>query len=89
MPEICARLRALVNAVTPVPPETEEPAIDTVTGASKPSESGAMLTKPELTVAESGIIKVMLSGLEPSRDKVAVLETESPKVIHDCQPRFP
>ena len=48
-----------------------------------------MLTKPELTVAESGIIKVTLSELDPSSENVVLLATEPSSVIHDCQPRFP
>ncbi len=60
MPDICARLRTLVNGEFPLPPETDEPAMDTVTGASKPSASGAMLTRPEFTVADSGINTVRL-----------------------------
>ena len=89
MPDICARLKVLVNGESPLPPETEAPAIVIVTGASKPSESGAMLTNPEFTVADSGIITVRLSGFEPSRYKGALLETESPKSIQDCHPRLP
>ena len=48
----------LVKAEFPDPPEIEEPATETVTGDSKPSSSGEMLTNPELTVADSGISTV-------------------------------
>ena len=89
MPEICARVRALVNGESPLPPETEAPATDTVTGASNPSESGAMLMKPEFTVAESGVSTVRVTGFEPSSDKEALLDTDSPISIQDSQPRFP
>ena len=78
-----------MNGESPLPPETAAPATDTVTGASKPSESGAMLMKPEFTDAESGISTVRSTGFEPSSDKEALLDTESPISIHDCHPRFP
>ena len=67
-----------MNGESPLPPETAEPATDTVTGASNPSESGAMLMKPVFTAADSGISTVRLSGFEPSRDRGVLLESEPP-----------
>ena len=79
----------LVKAEFPDPPEIEEPAIETVTGDSKPSSSGEILTKPEFTIADSGISAVRLWGLVPSKSRDALRECESSRVIHDCHPRFP
>ena len=79
----------LVKAEFPDPPEIEEPAIETVTGDSKPSSSGEILTNPELTVADSGISAVRLCGFVPSRAREALREYESSRDIHDCHPRFP
>ena len=80
---------ALTKGDAPEPPETDEPAIETVTGASKPSASGEMAKIPEFTEADSGIKMVTVSGLVPSRLNEELLEKESCSVILDCQPRWP
>ena len=89
IPEICARLREVMNGDSPTPPDTVEPAIETVTGSTNPPISGDMETIPEVTAADSGIRTVTLSAFVPSRVNEVLLEDESGVVISDCQPRFP
>ena len=67
-----------------------DPAMETESVESKPSESGVIANMPEVIEAFDGIMKNEFWGLEPSRVTDLLLENVPPaSPRNDCQPRWP